>query len=268
MNDIKQIEKSIIKKYRKELWSPFIKGINEFNMIEENDKIAVCISGGKDSILLAKMLEELQKYSKVKFSLEYIVMNPGYNKVNMDKLISNLELFNIKAHIFETNIFKVSTKLNSSNPCYMCARMRRGNLYNKAKELGCNKIALGHHFDDVVETILLNMFYAGNFGSMLPKLRSDNFEEMELIRPLYFVNEDSIIKWVNYNNLSFLDCACSIASKNIGKRKEIKDLLKVLSIDNPDIKYMIYKSSLNVNLDTIISYKLNKEYYSYYDNYK
>jgi len=251
-----EIERSIIKKYRKTIWKSFIDSINEFKLIEENDVIAVCISGGKDSFLLAKCLQEIKKHGKIKFDLKFICMNPGYKKENIKKIKENAKKLNIPLEIFDTDVFEVANKLNENHPCYLCARMRRGYLYDYAKNLGCNKIALAHHFDDVIETTLMSIFYSGDFKTMMPKLKSTNFVGMELIRPLYFVRENDIISWAKFNNLTFLDCACTFTEKRKeSKRKEIKNLLKELRKDNPYIDKNIYKSLENVNLDTIISYK-------------
>lgn len=266
MDKYRDIERSIIKKYRKEIWSKFIKAIKEFDLIKENDKIAVCISGGKDSFLMAKCLEELLRHGKFKYELEFIVMNPGYSKKNLDKIKENLDILNINAHIFETPIFKVAD--NTENPCYLCAKMRRGYLYDYAKRLGCNKIALGHHFDDVIETVLLNMLYTGQFSSMMPKLYSDNFEAMELIRPLYFIREKDIISFAKYNELEFLDCACSVTRKNSGKRKEMKKLIEELNHIYPDAEKCIYRSTCNVNLNTLIAYKKDGEKHNFLDEYQ
>src|SRR5574344_2831131 len=213
MNDVKEIEKSIIKKFRSKIYKKFVHAVKDFELIKENDKICCCISGGKDSFLLAKCLQELQIHGKFKFDLKFIVMDPGYRKENKEQIINNAKLLNIPIEIFDSKIFDISNKLNEKNPCYMCARMRRGALYTKAKDLGCNKIALGHHFDDVIETILMSTFYAGDFKTMMPKLHSTNFPNMELIRPLYLVKEESIIKWRDYNKLTFLNCACKFTEK-------------------------------------------------------
>lgn len=262
------IEKSIIKKFKKDIWNKFVKSINDYEMIKENDKIGVCISGGKDSMLLAKCFQELKKHGKIKFDLEFIVMNPGYTKEVKEKIVNNANLLNIPIHMFYVNIFSYVNSLNNGLSCYMCARMRRGHLYNKAKELGCNKIALGHHFDDVIETILLNILYAGEIKTMMPKLHSKNFKGLELIRPLYLVKEASINLWVKYNNLEFIDCACLFDSKkNESKRKEIKKLIKEFRKINPYIDINIFKSVENVNLKTIIGYKNNKERYKFLNNY-
>lgn len=249
------VEKSIIKKYRKTIWRPFTKAINDFNLIENGDKIAVCISGGKDSFLLAKCMEEIKKHGKIKFDLIFLVMNPGYNKKSLDKIIENAELLNLDIHIFNSDIFNLTK--DEKNACYLCARKRRGALYSKARELGCNKIALGHHFNDVVETILMSMIYNGEFKTMKPILSSVNYKPLKLIRPLYYVKEEYIIDWMNYNELSFIDCACSITEKKLGKRNEMKELIKILNNfkENADINIM--NSTMDVNLDTLISYKKN-----------
>lgn len=250
MKELKEIEKSIIKKYRKEIYSRFIRAIKDFELVKENDKIAVCISGGKDSFLLAKCMQELKRHNKFNFELIYLVMNPGYNKENIEKIKDNAKYLNIPIEIFDTNIFEVTNESNGKSPCYLCARMRRGSLYSKAKELGCNKIALGHHFNDVIETILLNQLYNGNFSGMLPILDSDNFEGMQLIRPLYYVKEKDIISWTKNSELTFLDCACSVTKKNIGKRQEIKKLIEHLLKDNENADINIFNSMFNVNPNT------------------
>ena len=265
------IEKSIIKKFRKEIWSKFIKAIKDFGLICDGDNIAVCISGGKDSFLLAKCMQEIKKHGKIDFDIKFICMNPGYNEENLNMIKENANKLNIDLNIFESPIFDIVDKQEKS-PCYLCARMRRGYLYNKAKELGCNKIALGHHFDDVIETILLSTFYASDYKTMLPILNSTNFEGMKLIRPLYYVKENDIIRWVNYNNLKFINCACKFTEKNNdvnknSKRKEIKELLKELRKVNPNIDNNIMKSTFNVNLNTIIGYTdTNGNYKSFLDN--
>ena len=267
--ELKEIERSIIKKYRKTIWSPFIKALNEFKLIKDNDKIAVCISGGKDSFILAKCLQEIQKHGKMTFSLEFIVMDPGYKEKHLEQIKKNANLLGIPLNIFSSDVFAVADMLNNEKPCYMCARMRRGYLYDYAKKLGCNKIALGHHFDDVIETILLSMFYSGEFKTMMPKLHSDNFEGMELIRPLYFVKENDIISWANFNNLEFINCACSFTEKNSssGKRAEIKNLIKELRINNKYFDFNLYNTVTNVNLSTIIGYHDNNHQYNFLDNY-
>ncbi len=266
--DIKDIEKAIIKKYRKEIWIPFIEAVNEFNLIEENDKIAVCISGGKDSLILAKVLQEIQRHGKKKFELKFISMDPGFNKANRDELEFNCKHLEIPVIIKESNIFSITDNIAKEQPCYLCARMRRGFLYNFAKELGCNKIALGHHMDDVIETTMMNVFYAGCYKTMMPKLHSTNFENMELIRPLYYVKEHSIVKFKNYTGLHFMDCGCSVtAEKRTTKRKEIKELIKVLQKTHKDIDKSILKSASNVHLDAVLGYKSNDIKYNFLDFY-
>ncbi len=267
MEKYREVERSIIKKYRKEIWTKFVKAVKDYELIQEGDKIAVCISGGKDSFLLAKCMEELLRHGKFHYELEFIIMNPGYNQANLDKIIENLNKLNIKAHIFETPIFEVANASSKENPCYLCARMRRGHLYNYAKELGCNKIALGHHFDDVIETLLLNMIYNGYYSGMMPKLHSDNFEGMQLIRPLYLVREENIKSWVRFNELEFIDCACSVTKKGSGKRKEIKALVEHLDDIYSEASKSLFASMNNVNLNTIIGYKKNNTSYCFLDEY-
>ncbi|MFI3307244.1 MAG: ATP-binding protein [Mycoplasmatota bacterium] len=270
MEEYRVIEKTIIKKYRKEIWTKFVRAIKEFELIKENDKIAVCISGGKDSFLLAKCMQELKRHNVFKFDLEFIVMNPGYNEINAKKIEENAKKLNINIHVFNTDIFEVVTTVDKS-PCYLCARMRRGHLYSKAKELGCNKIALGHHFDDVIETTLMSLLYAGDFKTMMPKLHSTNFEGMELIRPLYFIKEEDIIKWVNYNELNFINCACKFTEKVANKeetsaRRKIKELIKVLKEENNAVDKNIYNATTNINLNTIIGYH-KEEKVNFLDEY-
>ena len=271
--EIKEIEKSIIKKYRKEIWSKFVKAIKDYELVAENDRIAICISGGKDSFLLAKCFQELKRHGKYHFELEFIVMNPGYKEEHLNKIKTNANILDIPIHIFETDIFEVSNILNESSPCYMCARMRRGYLYDYAKKLGCNKIALGHHFDDVIETILLSMFYAGDFKTMMPKLPSDNFEGMELIRPLYYIKEADIIAWSKYNDLTFINCACKFTEKNNSynqnsKRQEMKALINDLRKKSPYIDQNIFKSVHDVNLNTIIGYHKDDDIFEFNDYYQ
>ena len=273
MERYKEIERSIIKKYRKEIWAKFVKAVKDYRLINENDKVMVCISGGKDSFLLAKCVQELQKHGGIPFEAYYVCMNPGYNEVNKEKILENAEILNINLEMFDSDIFDVANSLNEKSPCYMCARMRRGHLYNKAKELGCNKIALGHHFDDVIETTLLSMFYGSEVKTMLPKLHSENFQGLELIRPLYLVKEYSIISWAKYNNLEFINCACKFTEKvsnsdeSISKRKEMKELVKHLRELNPDIDYNIFKSLDNINLNCVLGTKKNGVYKSFMDEY-
>ena len=222
MKELKEIEKSIQKKYRKEIFSKFVRAVKEFNLIEENDRIAICISGGKDSFLLAKCMQELLRHNKFHFELRFIVMDPGYTEEKLNQVKENARILNIPIEVFETNIFDVVKDTDS--PCFLCARMRRGCLYSKAQELGCNKIALGHHFNDVIETLLLNMIYNGKFSGRLPLLNSDHFENMKLIRPLYYIKEKDILTWVKYTEMNFIDCACKVTKKSLGKRREIKEL--------------------------------------------
>ncbi len=272
MENYKEIERSIIKKYRKDIWAKFIKAVIDYELIKENDKIMVCISGGKDSFLLAKCMEELQKHGKFPFELHYVCMNPGYNEKNKELILANAKKLNIPLEMFESDIFGIVENIEKS-PCYLCARMRRGCLYNKAKELGCNKIALGHHFNDVIETTLLSMFYGSEVKTMMPKLHSENFEGLELIRPLHMVKEEDIISWAKYNNLEFINCACKFTEKNKdeegnSKRKEMKMLIKRLKETNPNVDYNIYKALDNVNLGCVIGTKKEGEYKSFLEEYE
>ncbi|MDF2617012.1 MAG: tRNA 2-thiocytidine biosynthesis protein TtcA [Sedimentibacter sp.] len=242
MEKFEEVERSIIKKYRKTIWSKFISGIKEYNLIKDGDKIAVCISGGKDSMLMAKCMQQLQKYSEIKFETEYLVMDPGYNPENRQRIIDNAKLLNIPIRIFDTQIFNIVESIEET-PCYLCARMRRGYLYRNAKELGCNKIALGHHFDDAIETVLMSMFYAAEIKTMMPKLHSTNFEGMELIRPMYKVHEEDIINWRKYNGLQFIQCACrftehcAIDDEGTSKRAEMKNFM-----DDYDTEYNLLEN--------------------------
>jgi len=268
-----QIERTIITKFRKVIWRPFTKAIRDYELIEENDKIAVCISGGKDSMLMAKCLEEIQKHGKIPFEIVYLVMDPGYNEENKNKIIENAKTLGINITMFQSDIFEIVDKDDKGSPCYLCARMRRGCLYKKAQELGCNKIALGHHFDDVIETILLSIMYGGEYKSMPPKLRSKNFEGMELIRPMYLVREENIINWSKYNNLSFINCACRFtekSSKDIdnSKRLAMKILIKELKKQNSMIEYNIFASSENVNVNTVLGIKTENTKENFLDIYK
>lgn len=273
MDRCKEIEKSIIKKYRKEIWSKFVKAIQEYDLIKENDKIMVCISGGKDSFLLAKCMQEIIRHGKFKFEAYYIVMNPGYKKANKELIIKNAKELNIPIEMFDSDIFEVVDNISSESPCYLCARMRRGFLYSKAQELGCNKIALGHHFDDVIETTLLSMFYGSEVKTMMPKLHSTNFQGLELIRPLYLIKEEDIISWTKFNNLEFLNCACKFTEKNSNelenssKRKEIKKLIKDLKKVNKNIDHNIFKSIDNINLNCVLGCVKDGKKYSFLDEY-
>ncbi len=258
----KEAERSIVKKFRKEIWRKFTKAINEYELIQDGDRIAVCISGGKDSMLMAKLFQELERHGKKNFEVVYLVMNPGYNELNYQTILNNAKLLEVPVTVFKTEIFDTVADITES-PCYLCARMRRGYLYSKAKELGCNKIALGHHFDDVIETILMGMLYGAQIQTMMPKLHSTNFEGMELIRPLYLIREADIIKWMHYNELHFIQCACRFTencascggTEKGSKRAEIKELIRELAEKNPVIEKNIFRSVENVNLSTVIAYK-------------
>lgn len=289
MEKYEEIERSIITKYRNKIWGKFIKGIKEFEMIKEGDKIAVCISGGKDSMLLAKCMQEIQRHGDMKIELVFLVMNPGYNEENKQKIIENSKLLNIPITMFETRIFDAVEKIDD-HPCYICARMRRGYLYRKAKELGCNKIALGHHFDDVIETILMGMLYGAQMQTMMPKVHSKYHEGMELIRPLYYVKEADIINWKNRFGLEFIECACKVTENNLAKscgsgnengedkginqtkvsskRDEMKILIKELRKKYDGVDMNIYNSTKNVNLDTLISYVKDGEVHHFMDDYE
>ena len=266
---VMEYTKSIIKKFRRKIWSKFVRAVKEYELINEGDNIAVCISGGKDSFLLALCLSELKRHGQFKFDLEFICMDPGYKKENMDKIIENSKKLEIDLKVFKSNIFDIVHKEGGESPCYLCARMRRGFLYSKAQELGCNKIALGHHFNDVIETALLNIFYTGRFGGMPPKLRSDNYQNMELIRPLYFVKEEDIISFSHYNNLEFIDCACAITQKkNDSKRKFVKELISELVKKDKNIDINIFRSLENINLNTVNGYIKDSVKLSFNDLYK
>ncbi|MBQ3469102.1 MAG: tRNA 2-thiocytidine biosynthesis protein TtcA [Bacilli bacterium] len=266
-----EIERNLITKYRKDIWRKFSKAVKEYELVEEDDKIAVCISGGKDSFILAKLMEELQKHGDKKFELVYLVMNPGYTKEVVKLIKKNAKLLNLDIHLFDSDIFKVTEKVSKEAPCYLCARMRRGVLYKKAQELGCNKIALGHHFDDVIETVLMSILYGGEFKSMPPKLRSTNFKGMELIRPLYLVRERDIIKFCTSNDLEFINCACTVTSKSTlkdSKRLEIKKLIAKMEKDNPLIPSNIFASTINTNIDTLLGYKTNGKEVNFKEKYQ
>jgi len=274
MEKYKEIERSIIKKYRKDIWSKFVKAVIDYELINEGDNIMVCISGGKDSFLLAKCIQELQRHGKVKFDAHYVVMDPGYNEYNKSFIIDNAKILNIDIEMFESDIFDVVEKFDSKSACYMCARMRRGVLYNHAKEIGCNKIALGHHFNDVIETTMLSMLYGSEIKTMMPKLYSDNFPGLELIRPLYLVKEDDIIAWKKSNELTFINCACrftegcSLINDGTSKRKEVKELIRNMKKNNPNVDYNIFKALDNVNLDCVLGTKKNHKYESFLENYE
>ncbi len=272
MEKYQEIERSIIKKYRKEIWHNFIKAVQDYELIQEHDSIMVCISGGKDSFLLAKCMQELKRHGKFDFSVHYVVMDPGYNEVNRQTIINTAKQLNLPIEIFQSDIFDVVSEVDVKKACYLCARMRRGCLYNKAKELHCNKIALGHHFDDVIETTLLSMFYSSEIKTMMPKLHSENFSGLELIRPLYLVREEAIIAWKNTNDLHFTNCACrfteDVFHENLdSKRKEMKELIRSLRKKNPKVDYHIFKALDNINLDCVLGVKKNKEYHSFLEDY-
>ena len=262
------------KKFRKELTSKFLRAIREYELIKDGDKIAVCISGGKDSMLMAKLFQEISRYKKINFEVKFLVMDPGYNAANRKIIEDNAGMLGIPVIIFESDIFE-SVYTVEKSPCYLCARMRRGYLYNFAKSLGCNKIALGHHYDDVIETILMGMLYGAQIQTMMPKLKSTNFEGMELIRPMYFIREDDIKAWRDYNNLHFIQCACKFTDtcttcnngQNHSKRQEVKELIRTLKKTNPEVEQCIFKSVENVNLDTVVAYKVKGKRSSFLDNY-
>ena len=274
LEPFQKIEQSITKKYRKKLWNPFLTSVNRYELIQPGDRIAACISGGKDSMLMAKLFQELQRYTDVPFETKFIVMDPGYNAENRRIIKDNARKLGIPITIFESDIFESVYNIEKS-PCYLCARMRRGYLYNFAKQAGCNKIALGHHYDDVIETILMGILYGAQVQTMMPKLHSTNFEGMELIRPLYLIREDVIKEWRDYNGLHFIQCACKFTDTcttcnngaNHSKRQEIKELIRELKKNNPEVEKCIFKSVENVNLDTVIAYKKNGERHSFLDDY-
>lgn len=273
MDRSREIERSIIKQFRKTIWRPFVHALNDYDMIKEGDNIAVCISGGKDSMLLAKCMQEILRHGKMQFGLHFLVMDPGYNPANRRMIEENAKLMNIPVTIFDSDIFNIVVDVDQS-PCYLCARMRRGYLYANAKKLGCNKIALGHHFDDVIETILMSMLYGAQVNTMMPKLHSTNFEGMELIRPLYLVKEADILAWRDHNRLQFLQCACRFTEAiskeeeaHLSKRQEMKVLINHFRQVNPHIETNIFKSVENVNLDTCIGYVKHGERHHFLEEY-
>ena len=274
LNRCQQIERSIITTYRKTLWSPFILAVKKYQLIEKGDKIAVCISGGKDSMILAKLMQELQRHSEVPFELVFLAMDPGYNDENRKKIEENAALMNIPLTIFESDIFAASESAAGDSPCYLCARMRRGHLYAKAKELGCNKIALGHHKSDVIETTVMGMLYGGQIQGMLPKINSTNFDGMVLIRPLYCVLERDIVRWKEYNNLQFIACACRftenierVDSPVFSARKRVKELIAELKKENDNVENNIFQSIHNVQLDTLAEYKKDGVKHSFLEKF-
>ena len=268
----KEIERSIITTYRKQLWSPFVLGVKKYRLIGAGDRIAVCISGGKDSMLLAKLMQELQRHSEVPFELVFLSMDPGYNAENRSKIEENAEILQIPLHMFSSDIFAAADMLAAESPCYLCARMRRGHLYAKAKELGCNKIALGHHKSDVIETTLMGMLYGGQIQGMLPRIKSSNFEGMELIRPLYCILERDILRWKEYNGLEFIACACRFTASAAGQemfsaRARVKALIEELRKENPHVEDCIFQSIHNVQLDTLAAYKQRGVRHSFLENF-
>ncbi|MBQ6376203.1 MAG: tRNA 2-thiocytidine biosynthesis protein TtcA [Lachnospiraceae bacterium] len=272
---IQRIERSIIKTYRDSLWQPFIDAVSRYELLSEGDRVAVCISGGKDSMLMAKLMQEVARHGKVAFENVFLVMDPGYNEENRARILENASILEIPLTVLPSNIFSVAYSQEWGSPCYLCAKMRRGFLYSHAKELGCNKIALGHHFDDVIETTVMSMFYSSQLRAMLPKLRSDNFEGMELIRPLYKIHEKDIIRWCNYNDLHFIRCACRFTENiensedGIGasKRREIKELIRRLKKETPDLDQSIFNSIHSVCLDTMPGWKTGGVRHSFLENY-
>ncbi len=270
----KNAERSIIKTYRKQIWRRFTKAINEYELIQDGDKIAVCISGGKDSMLMAKLFQELARHGKHNFEVVYLVMNPGYNELNYQTILDNAKVLGVPITVFQTEIFDI-VAAEEESPCYLCARMRRGYLYSKAKELGCNKIALGHHYDDVIETTLMGMLYGGQIQTMMPKLHSENFEGMELIRPMYLIREADIIRWANYNDLHFIQCACRFTehcascggTEKGSKRAEVKELIRMLAAKDPVIEGNIFRSTENVNLNMLIGYKKDRTRHHFLEEY-
>ena len=268
-----RIEQSIIKKFRKPIWRAFTRALNTYDLIQEGDKIAVCISGGKDSMLMAKLFQELKKHGKFQFETVFLVMNPGYNADNWKIIQDNAKLLGIPLTVFESDIFDTVATIEQ-NPCYLCARMRRGHLYAQAKALGCNKIALGHHFDDVIETILMGMLYSGKIETMMPKLHSQNFEGMELIRPMYLIKEDAVKAWRDYNGLQFIQCACRFTENCVScgggrgaKRDEMKELIAHFRKESDVIEKNIFKSVHNINLKTVIGYHKDDWTYNFLDDY-
>ncbi|WP_099189308.1 tRNA 2-thiocytidine biosynthesis TtcA family protein [Tepidibacter mesophilus] len=265
---VREIEKSIIKTYRKRIWSKFVKAIKDYELLKDGDKVAVAISGGKDSMLMAKLFQELKRHGQIKFELEFIAMDPGYHENIKELLIDNCNYLNIPIHLYESQIFEVIDRIAQDYPCYMCAKMRRGSLYSKAQELGCNKLALGHHFNDVIETTLINMFYAGCFKTMLPKLKSTNHEGLELIRPMYYIRENDIQTFTQKSGIWPLNCACMVAAKKTSnKRTEIKELVKNLKLDFEDIDKSIFKAAENVNIDAILGWQKDSKKHSYLEFY-
>lgn len=274
LTKVQQIERSIITTYRKTIWSPFILAVKKYALISAGDKIAVCISGGKDSMLLAKLMQQLQRHSDVPFELVFLVMDPGYNAKNREKIEENAALLGVPITVFESDVFAASETANEQSPCYLCARMRRGHLYAKAKELGCNKIALGHHKSDVIETTVMGMLYGGQLQGMLPRIASTNFEGMELIRPMYCILEEDILRWKEYNGLQFIACACKFTQKTTGgeedsfsARRRVKEWIATLKKENPNVENNIFQSIHNVQLDTLAEYKTDGVKHNFLDKF-
>lgn len=266
--EIREIERALIKRYRSKIYSKFVKAIEDYQLIKENDKIAVCISGGKDSLVMAKLFQEIKRHGKIKFDVSYLVMNPGFNKENLLRLKENADKLEIPIVIKESNIFHVSQLLGKDQPCYLCAKMRRGFLYDFAKEQGCNKIALGHHFNDVIETTLLNVLYSGTFKTMMPKLKSTNHLGMELIRPMVYIEEKDIRNYIEFCGIKAMNCGCNVANNELpSKRKEIKEIIKKIKKDFKDVDKCIYASAENVNLNCVMQWKLKDKKYSFLDYY-
>lgn len=266
--ELAEIERALIKKFRKELWAPFVKAVKEYELILPGDHIAVCISGGKDSLLLAKLLQELRRHGERNFSLSFIAMDPGYLPEKRQDLMRALDHLQIPCEVYDSDIFEVADELAGEYPCYLCARMRRGSLYAKAQELGANKIALGHHFDDVVETILLNILYAGKYNTMMPKLRAKNFPGMELIRPLVYIKEEDILRFTDFAGLRPLDCACTVTAQKTGNRRyQMKAILSRLRDEIPNVDISIYRSAQNVQLDQVLGFTRENEKHFFTDDY-
>jgi len=264
-----EIEKSLIKTYKKDIFRPFVQAINEYELIQPGDKIAVGISGGKDSLILAKLFQELKRHNKIPFELVFLSMDPGFREVNRELLESNANYLNIPLTIRNSEVFSVVGKIAKENPCYMCARMRRGFLYNAAKELGCNKLALGHHFDDVIETTMMSIFYNGSFQTMVPKIQAENFEGIELIRPMMFVKEKDIIRWLKHSGIQSMNCGCTVvAEKTSSKRREIKQMIETMKKDNPNVDDHIFNAATNVNLEMILGYTRDSEKTHFNQMYK
>ena len=266
---LEEIERCIVKRYKKHIWSKFLKAINDYKLISDGDRIAVAISGGKDSLLMAKMFQELKKYSNIDFELVFLAMDPGYRDDIRVKLEELCKYLNIPVEIFESGIFRITDEIARDNPCYMCARMRRGALYNKAEELGCNKLALGHHYDDVIETTMMNILCSGNFKTMLPKIKSSKSGKMQIIRPLYYIREEYIKRFVRYTGIEPLDCACTVTSKKSGnKRYEIKELISSLTDSFDNVEKSIFKAAQNVNIDSVLGWEKDGVKHSFMEEFE